>query len=231
MQLFTQWVDTLGAAFTEGFGLAVLSFLPKLVLAIVVVVVGWIFGSVLGDVVNKIVKSIKLDDILESAGVKGVLHKGGFTLNSGAFFGALVKWFVIIWVLLAALDIFELKTVTNILNYLVTKTIPSIIIASIVIIAGAFIADLVKKIITGTAKAAGSHSSGLVGGIAYWTIWGVAIVSALMQIDGLNQVLSTMVTGLVAMLALAGGLAFGLGGKEAASRYIEKLRGDISGHN
>lgn len=228
MELINQWGLGLGDAFNQGLGVEILKFLPKLVLAIIIFIAGWIVATVLADVVSKIVKAIKIDGILEGAGAKSLLNKAGFELNSGAFFGGIVKWFVVIGFLVAALDIFNLQAVNTLLTTVVTQFIPNIAIASLILIVGAFLADFVQKVMAGAAKAVDAKSSGLVGGIARWSIWTFAIIAALMQLNIANQILSTLVTGLVAMLALAGGLAFGLGGKDAAARYIEKLRSDIS---
>ena len=228
MQLINQWGMSLGDSFQVGLGMEIIAFLPKLVLAIVIFIAGWIVGSVLGDVVSKVVKAIKIDKVLENAGAKDLLNKAGFNLNSGAFLGGIVKWFVVIGFLVAALDVFNLQAVNMLLTSIVTEFIPNIAIASLILIVGAILADFVQKLMSGAAKAVDSSSAGLVGGIARWAIWTFTIIAALMQLNIANQILSTLVTGLMAMLALAGGLAFGLGGKDAAARYIEKLRGDIS---
>ncbi len=228
MDLINQWGLGLGDAFNQGLGVEILKFLPKLVLAIIIFIAGWVVATVLADVVSKVVKAIKIDNVLMSAGAKGLLNKAGFELNSGAFFGSIVKWFVIIGFLVAALDIFNLQAVNTLLTTVITQFIPNIAIASLILIVGAFLADFVQKVMAGAARAVDAKSSGLVGGIARWAIWTFTIIAALMQLNIANQILSTLVTGLVAMLAIAGGLAFGLGGKEAAARYLEKLRGDIS---
>ncbi len=228
MELIEQWGLGLGDAFNQGLGVEILKFLPKLVLAIIIFIAGWIIATVLAEVVSKVFKAIKVDSILESAGTKGLLNKAGYELNSGAFFGGIVKWFIIIGFLVAALDIFDLQAVNTLLTTVITEFLPNIAIASLILIVGAFLADFVQKIMAGAAKAVDAKSSGLVGGIARWAIWIFTLIAALMQLNIANQILSTLITGLVAMLALAGGLAFGLGGKDAAARYIEKLRGDIS---
>lgn len=228
MDLINQWGISLTDAFNQGLGIEVIKFLPKLILAIIIFIAGWVVGSVLGEVVEKIVKAIKIDTVLESAGAKGLLNKAGFNLNTGAFLGSLLKWFVIIGFLVAALDVFQLQAINMLLSSVVTQFIPNIAIASLILIFGAFLADFVQKLMSGAAKAVGTGSSALVGGIARWAIWIFTIIAALMQLHIADQILGTLVTGLVAMLALAGGLSFGLGGKDAAARYIEKLRGDIS---
>lgn len=228
MELVNQWGVSLSDAFNQGLGVEIVRFLPKFILAIIIFVAGWVIGSVLGEVIEKIVKALKVDNLLEGAGARSLLQKAGFNLNTGAFLGGIVRWFVIIGFLVAALDVFNLEAVNSLLSSVVTQFIPNIAIASLILIVGAFLADFVRKVMSGAAKAVDTKSSGLVGGIAYWAIWGFSIIAALLQLHIADQILSTLVTGLVAMLALAGGLAFGLGGKEAAARYIEKLHGDIS---
>lgn len=219
---------SLGDAFNQGVGVEIIRFFPKLLLAIVIFIAGWVVGSVLGEVVSKIVKAIKIDNILESAGARELVNRAGYNLNSGAFFGGLVRWFVILGFFVAALDVFQLQAVNNLLSQVVMELIPNIAVASLILIIGAYLAEFVPKVMAGAAKAVEAKGAGLIRGIARWTIWVFAIVAALMQVGILNQILTTLLTGIVAMLAIAGGLAFGLGGKDAAARYIEKLREDIA---
>lgn len=227
MPIISDWGTQLSAAFT-GIGVQALQFLPKLLLAIIIFIAGWVVGSVLAEVVSKIVKAIKIDQVLESAGARNLLEKAGFSLNAGAFLGALVKWFIIIVFLVTALDLLNLGAVNAFLMNVVLGYIPQVIVATLILVVAAFLADLSQKILTGGARALESKSAGLVGGVARWAIWIVALLAALNQLGIAGAMMQTLFTGLVAMLALAGGLAFGLGGKEAAARYLEKLREDIS---
>ena len=227
MPIFSSWGVQLSSAFT-GIGVQVLQFLPKLLLAIIIFIAGWVVGSVLSDVVSKIIKAIKVDSILESAGARGLLDKAGFNLNTGAFLGGLVKWFIIIVFLVTALDILKLEAVNAFLTNVVLGYIPQVIVATLILVVAAVLADLSQKVLSGGARALDSKHAGMVGGVARWSIWIVAILAALNQLGIAGGMMQTLFTGLVAMLALAGGLAFGLGGKDAAANYIEKLRGDIS---
>lgn len=227
MPIISDWGVQLSSAFT-GIGVEVLQFLPKLLLAIVIFIAGWVVGSVLAEVVSKIVKTIKVDAVLESAGARGLLSKAGFTLNTGAFLGGLVKWFIIIVFLVAALDVLKLEAVNAFLTNVVLGYLPQVFVATLILIVAAVLADVTQRVVEGGARALESRSSGLVGGVARWAIWIVAILAALNQLGIAGGMMQTLFTGLVAMLAIAGGLAFGLGGKDAAARYIEKLRSDIS---
>ena len=225
--LITQWGMQLNDAF-QGIGIEILQFLPKLVLAIIIFIAGWVVGSVLAEVIEKLVKALKVDALLESAGARNLMHKAGFHLNTGAFLGGLVKWFLVVVFLVASLDVLGLDGVNTFLRDVVLGYIPQVIVATLILIVAAVLADIVHKLAMGGAKALDSKSAGFIAGIARWAIWIVAILAALSQLGIAGGMMQTLFTGLVAMLALASGLAFGLGGKEAAARFIEKLRGDIS---
>ena len=227
MPIISDWGTQLSGAFT-GIGTQGVQFLLNLALAIIIFIAGWVVGSVIAEVVSKIVKSIKVDALLESAGARGLLEKAGFRLNTGAFLGGLVKWFIIVVFLVAALDVLKLEAVTSFLANVVLGYIPQVIVATLILVVAAVLADLSQKVLSGGARALDSKHAGLVGGVARWAIWIVAILAALNQLGIAGGMMQTLFTGLVAMLALAGGLAFGLGGKDAASNYIEKLRSDIS---
>jgi small-conductance mechanosensitive channel len=217
----------LSDAFTV-IGVQLLQFLPKLVLAIIIFTAGWVIGSVLAEVISKIVKAIRVDALLKHAGAEDLVRRAGYNLDTGAFLGGLVKWFIIVVFLVAALGVFQLDAVNAFLTNVVLGYIPQVIVATLILVVGAVLADLSKKLLTGGAHALESKSAEFVGGVARWAIWIVALLAAMNQLGIAGGMIQTLFTGLVAALALAMGLAFGLGGKDAASRYIEKLRSDIN---
>jgi hypothetical protein len=131
--LISDWGTQLGGAFT-GIGAQAVSFLAQLVLAIVIFIAGWVVGSVLEEVVSKLVKAMKIDSVLESAGARGLLEKAGFRLNTGAFIGGLVKWFIIIVFLVAALDVLKLQAVNQFLMNVVLGYIPQVIVATLILV-------------------------------------------------------------------------------------------------
>lgn len=205
----------------------ILMFAPKLIVAIIIFIIGLIIASIIGKFIAKIISTVKVDKALQSVGVEELLHKGGFSLNSGHFIGGLVKWFFVIVFLVASMDIIGLQGVNEFLRNVVLGYLPNVIIAALILVVAAFIAHAMQKIVVGSAKAAGAPSTHLMGGITKWAIWGFAILAALYQLGIAGAFAQTLFTGFVAMVAIGGGLAFGLGGKEAAARYIEKLRKDI----
>ncbi len=225
--LLQTWSQVLTESF-QSLWLGVVNFVPNLVVAIIIFILGWIIGAVLGRVVSQFIKALKIDRALESAGVGDILSKAGFRLDSGAFVGALVRWFFIIAFLVASFDVLGLSQVNVFLQQVVLSYLPNVIVAALILLVAAVIADAMQKVVVGSAKAADIPNAHFLGGVTKWAIWLFAIIIALAHLGIAQQFMQILFTGLVVMLALAGGLSFGLGGRDAASKYIERLRGDIS---
>ena len=220
-------VDVIGSSLNSVWG-GVIAFLPKLIIALIIFIIGWVVGSILGKLVAQFIRAIKLDGMPKSVGTEGVMQKAGFSLDSGAFFGTLVRWFFIVVFLVAAVDVLGLLQVNLFLQSVVLSFLPRVIVAALILVVGAIVAHALNHLVAGSARAVEAPSAHLLGGIAKWSVWVFAILAALSQLGIAGPFAQTLFTGLVAMLAIAGGLAFGLGGKEAASRYLERLRHDIS---
>lgn len=221
------WGDVLNNSF-QGLWMGVVLFVPKLIIALVIFIIGWIVAVALGKVVEQIVKALKVDVALKSIGADEPLERAGMKLDAGAFLGGLVRWFVILVFVLAAIDVFGLTQVTEFLRGVVLVYIPQIIVAALILVAAALLADVAQRVVEGSAKAAHLPSSGLLGGMTKWSIWVFAILAALYQLGIAGPFVQTLFTAFVAMLALAGGLAFGLGGKDHASKFLDRLKSDIS---
>ncbi len=220
------WSEVLSLSF-RNLWLGVIGFVPNLVVAIVIILVGWGIGMLFGRVVSQVVKAIKVDEALRKAGVEDFLAKGGLSLNSGSFLGGLVKWFIMLVFLIGAFDVLGLSQVTvflrDILNYL-----PQVIVAVLILIAAGLVADAMKRIVLSSAMSAEVSSAPFLATVTKWVIWIFAILVALSQLGIASALVQTIFTGLVVALSLGLGLAFGLGGQEAASRMVEKVSKEIS---
>lgn len=219
------WGDVLAMSF-RNLWVGVVSFVPNFVIAIVIVLVGWGIGVLLGRVVNQIVRAIKLDEALRRAGVENFLNRGGLNLNSGAFLGALVRWFIILVFLTGALEVLGLTQVTAFLREIVDY-LPQIIVAVLILIAAGLVADAMQKIVLSSARTANLASAGFLATVTKWVIWIFAILVALSQLGIASGFIQTIFTGLVVALSLGLGLAFGLGGQEAAQHLIDRVGKEV----
>lgn len=223
------WGNTIAGSF-QGIWGGTVAFLPSLIAAVVIFVVGWIVGALVGKLIAHLIRAIKLDTALEQAGFGKVVSRAGMTLNSGAFLGGLVKWFVIVAFLVAAFEVLGLNQVNMFLQQVVLLYLPQVIVAVLILLVSVVIADVLSRIVVSSAKAAEIRSANFLGAITKWAIWIFALLAALVQLGIAVGFIQTLFTGVVVALALAFGLAFGLGGQEAAARWIEKTRDEIKSH-
>lgn len=218
------WGDVIVASLQQVWA-SVANFLPFLIGAVMVFIIGWIIAVSLGKLVEQVVRALKVDNLLAKLDLEKAMERAGWRLNSGAFLGALVKWFLIVVFLLAAANILGLTQVSDFLRD-VLLYIPNVVVAALILIIAALVAATVEGLVRGSVSAAGYNGS-LVGVVARWSIWVFAFVAALLQLGIATALLQTVVTGLVAALALAFGLSFGLGGKDAAASFLDRVRGEL----
>ncbi|MDO8522564.1 MAG: hypothetical protein Q7S08_04795 [bacterium] len=228
--IVSQSADLVQGSLTNLWGVVAL-YLPAIIMAVIVFVIGWVVGIVLFRIVEQIVKVLRVDDALRAAGLNDAAKEAGFSLDIGCFLGTLVKWFVMIVFLVASLEILGLRQVTDYLQTVVLLYLPQVIVAVIILIVTAIVAEVSKNLVSGSARATGTRSANLAGTVAKYSIWIFGILAALNQLNVASGFVTTLFQGLVVALALSFGLAFGLGGKEAAARTIERIRSEIAHHN
>lgn len=223
----TQWADVLTQSFANLF-YGLVAFIPNLVAAIIIFVIGWLIGAALGKLVAQIINTLRVDQALRAAGVEKVLERAGFSLNSGGFLGMLVKWFFIVVFLVASLEALGLTQVTIFLRAVVLSYLPNVIVAVLILLVAAVVADAAQRVVSAGARAARMRTANLLGSVTRWAIWIFAILAALAQLQVATAFVQTLFTGVVVAFALALGLSFGLGGQQAAARYLDKLQQQVT---
>ncbi len=198
-------------------------------MSLLIFIVGWLAGSLVGKLIVHVVRIFKIDQALESAGVDELVEKAGYRLDSGKFIGGLFKWFIILVFLVAALDVLGLSQVNQFLDRAVLSYLPNVIVVVLILLLAAVIGETAEKLVVASAKAASFGSSHFLGVVANWAIWIFAILVGLSQLGIAETIINTIFIGMVAMFALAGGLAFGLGGRDAAEKIIDNVVDNMKG--
>ena len=224
--VFTAWADVLSQSFQNLF-YGLVAFIPNLVIAIVIFIVGWLVGVGLGRVVTQVVNALRIDNALRPTGIERLLSRAGFELSSGKFLGFLVEWFFIIVFLVAALDVLHLTTVNLFISEVVLGYLPQVIVAVLILLVAAVVAQAAERVVVGSAKAASLHAAGFLGKVTRYAIWVFAILAALTQLNVATGLIQALFQGIVIAVSLAVGLAFGLGGQASAARYLERLQSEI----
>lgn len=197
--------------------------LPELATAILVLILGWLVGGFFASVVRSLFKRLHIDKALDKVGVDELSKKAGFKFQPGHFVGSLVKWFVILAFAMVAFDILGLSGVTEFLREVVLGYLPQVFVAVLILFAAMLVANAARTALEGALRASGSHNPELFGKVAYYLIIGFAIMAAMNQLSIADELIETLFMGIVFALSLAAGLAFGLGGKDAAAGYIHHV--------
>jgi len=204
-----------------------INFLPALLGAIIVFVLGWIVASVLGTLIAKAIKAAKVDEALEKVGFNKKLKEVGISDTTSGLIGGIVKWFLVLVFLMAATNILGLNQVTDFLNSIILY-IPNVVVAVVVLAVAFLVGGFAYNVVKGSTRTAGVMSATLLATISRWAIILFGIFAALVQLGIATSLISTIFIGIVSAISLAAGLAFGLGGKEEAAAILKKLREEIS---
>jgi len=225
--MFNTWGMVLQTSFQNLWD-GVAMFIPNLIVAVIIVLVGWAIGVILNKLVMKLFEMIKFDEALRKAGFESLVKKASLRLNSGAFVGGIIEIFVVVVFLVASFDVLGLTQVTNFLQQVVVGYLPEVVIAVLILLVGAVVGDVTGRIVVASSMTAGVTSANLLGKVAKWAVWIFAILVALSQMGIAGSFIQTLFTGFVVAVSLALGLSFGLGGQDAASDVIKKVREEVA---
>jgi len=221
------WGDVFNASL-QSLWWGLVSFAPRFVIAIVFFVIGWVLGNLIAKALEQVFKSLRVDSLFKSVGAEDFFHKAGMSLNIGYFIGQVTKWFVIIVFLLPSLNLVGLNDIAAFLQYSVLSFLPRVVIAALILIIASIISEALSKAAVATGKSMNLRSAHMLGAVAKYSVWVFAFIIALGQLGVAEYYMSVLFTGIIAMIALGGALAFGLGAKDHASRFISKLSEEVS---
>jgi hypothetical protein len=197
-------------------------FLPKLIGAIVILVIGWLVAKLLQYVVVRGLKVIRFNAITEGAGLDDFLKKGGVRKNTIEVLGLLVYWLVILVTLLTTFNSLGLTIVSELFSR-VTQFVPNVIVAVLILTIGLYVARFVSDSITAYTRNVGMQDAEMIGRLTHYAIAVFVVVIALGQMEIAPGILYPAFLILFGGVVLALSLAFGLGGQGWAADQIEKF--------
>lgn len=214
------WSDALWNAFANAIAI-LLGAIPKVIAFLVIIIIGWMIASIIAKIINTILNTIRFNDLSERSGFSSFVNNVGLKTDASGFISLVVKWFIRLIVLIAAFDALGLPQVSDVLRQFVLW-IPNLIVALIIIVIGGLAASALSGLVLGAAKNAQLGNPELLATIARVAVWGFTIVIAVNQIGVAQTIVNTLFTAVVGALALAVGLAFGLGGRETAAEIVKR---------
>lgn len=224
MTLFQTWNEAVTASVTN-FWVSFIQFIPSLLGALVVLIVGFLVAIALRTIVSKLIQVARIDSMVETSGVSARVSKTtGLPFSVSGLIGWLVKWFVVIVTLTAVADILGWRQVTEFLQSVVAY-IPDVAVAVIILLIGLIVGQFIHDVVEQAVKSSRlpSASAAVLAMLAKWAIVVFALMASLTQLGIAAGLIQILFTGLVAALALAFGLAFGLGGREKAAAWLARI--------
>lgn len=208
---------------------AFLNFLWSLILAIAVFVIGWLIAIVVGKLIAEILTRIKFNKLFESTGWKDALEKAELKVNPSEFIGAIFKWVLVIVALFFAVDVLgpRFEQFAGFLRDVIVW-LPNLIVATAIFVVAIIAADILEKIVRAWVKKIEVGYAEFLGAVVKWAIYVFAALAILDQLEVSPTIVNALVIGFVGMISLAFGLAFGLGGKDAAAKIIENVKKRVS---
>lgn len=218
MQTVTSWGQALTASFAAALA-TIIAVIPKLLGFLLILLIGWWIAGLIGNLVAALLRSVRFNKLSDRAGITNFIHNAGLKMDGSKALSEVVKWGIRIVVLVVAFDALGLPAVSDVLRQFLTW-LPNLVVALIVLVAAGLAANALAGIVRGATASARLGDPGLISGIARVAVWAFGIIVAINQLGIASTLINTLFTAVVGALALALGLAFGLGGRETAAQAI-----------
>lgn len=198
----------------------ILGAIPRIFGFLLVVAIGWFISSLIAKGVIALLRAIRFDELAARSGIGDFLEKMGTAADPAAVVASLVKWIVRIVVLLVAFDTLGLPAVSEVLSELLLW-LPNLVVAMVVLFVAGIAARALGNFVRGATAEAGFSNPDVLANVARTGVWAFAVVVAINQLGIATALINTLFMGFVGAIALAAGLAFGLGGRDMAARTLD----------
>jgi hypothetical protein len=216
-------INAWGAALTTSLATALSLFLgaiPRIIGFLVILIIGWLIAGALAAGVAALLRAVKFNQLAQNAGIQGFINNMGLRKDASGFLADIVKWFVRLIVLVVAFDALGLPAVSQVLQQFLLW-IPNLVVAVVVLVIAGLAANALSNLVRGATAQAGFDNPDTLATIARVAVWAFGIVVAVNQIGVAQELVNTLFMGFIGALALAAGLAFGLGGRDTAGRIVD----------
>jgi hypothetical protein len=201
----------------------ILAYLPILLGVLAILIVGWIIAKALRRTIDWLLKAVHFDALADKAGISEILKKGDLKVSAREVVSGIVYWLIIIMVLVMAVDALGLPKASDVLAGLFAY-VPNVIAALLVLVVAMFLASFVSGIVRTAAGNANLPRPEIFASISRWAIIIFAATVSLEQLGIASLLVTTTFNIILGGICLALALAFGLGGKDVAAKYLEELK-------
>jgi hypothetical protein len=193
--------------------------IPKILGFIVILIAGWIIAALIEKAIVALLRAVNFNGLAERAGFADFVRKSGMNTDASGLIGGIGKWFVRLIALVVAFDALGLPAVSDVLRQLLLW-LPNLVVALVALVIGGIAAAALSRVVRGAAAEGGVGNPDLLAKIASVAVWAFAIVVAVNQIGIASALINILFTAIVGAVALALGLAFGLGARDTAGDIV-----------
>jgi len=199
------------------------NFLPNLIGAVIILVIGWIVGMLVELAIDRLFRIIGLQTLFEKAKVEDILKKGDTEKDSTALLASVAKWIIYLVAFIAAANTLKLPDVASFLDRILAY-LPSVAAAGAILLIGLILANFLSSVVKTSVNATNLGSADTIAAIVRYAIIVFTVLAVLIQLGIAESLLNTLFLGIVGFVAIAGGLAFGLGGKDVAAEWLDHFK-------
>ncbi len=219
------WSDAISVSFSDILD-RLGNFIPTLVGAVVLLIIGWLVGVLLEQVVDRLLRAISAQKLFDGSRIESLVQKTGSARDTSGLLAGLIKWITYVVFFMAAAQVLHLDSISDFLSQILSY-MPNVIAAVSIILIGGILAQFLSEVVRGAVSAASLGYAGFLASMTRWALWIFAILAGLAQLGVATGIINTVITGLVAALAISVGLAFGLGGQKNAAEFLDKVKKDL----
>ncbi len=224
MQGVTDWGTSIITGVTAGFA-QLIGAVPYILGALILLIIGWFIAGVIGGLIGRVAKAAHFDHIGDRTGINDFLGKSGTRLTPSKILGVIVKWAIFLIFIELAAEQLRLPQVTQIIDRALAF-IPNVVVAVLIVLVGAWFAQVLAGIVRGAFGEARISGADVMGKVTYGAVFAFALIAALNQLQVAQIVIDALYIAVLTALALAFGLAFGLGGRDTAAKLTEEWAGN-----
>jgi hypothetical protein len=199
-----------------------LSVIPRIIAFAIVLVVGWVISSLIARGAIALLRAVRFNDLARRSGLAGFVQNMGVRQDASGVIAEVVKWFVRLVTLVVAFDTLGLPAVSGVLQQLVLW-LPNLVVALVALVIGGLAANALSRLVRGSAAGAGLSDPDVLAAATRIAVWAFAVVVAVSQLGVATTLINTLLVGVVGAVALAAGLAFGLGGRDRAAQLLSRF--------
>lgn len=201
-------------------------FAPRLVLALVVLIVGWLIALIIGNIIATVAQALGFDSLSRKIGLTRLLDSAGVEKGVSSILGQISTWIMVLVVFMAAAEVMGIQSVESFLNQ-VLGYVPNVISAAATLLIGLIVGNFLADVVRHAAQAAGLEQTSALTVLTRNAVLVFTLIAVLAQLGIAADIMSSILYGIITMVTLAGGLAFGLGGQGTAKRVLEGFEAEL----